>query len=191
MAQKELGDFTAQAEAYCHARPGYPEALLDQLIAHVGVKAGDPVADIGAGTGLFTQMLAALGFIISAIEPNEAMRARAPRLSNTVWLNGTFEATSLPPGSQQWVTSAQAFHWAILLKLCQRCGEFCGQAVVSPFFGTTGKMNAARFCNGPKRPSSVALGIFTKLIGINGTGKKCSSRPAILKRLYYIKRNMW
>jgi SAM-dependent methyltransferase len=106
-----LGDFTVQARTYA-ARPAYPEALLDRLIAHAGVSAGDHVADIGAGTGIFTAQLAARGLVVDAIEPNPAMRAGAAVDPSVRWESGTFEATGLAPASVRWVTAAQAFHWA-------------------------------------------------------------------------------
>jgi SAM-dependent methyltransferase len=106
-----LGDFTQQAEAYVRSRPGYPEALLDRLIEHVGVKVGDPVADIGAGTGIFTRQLTARGFDVVAVEPNKTMRAVAAD-DDARWVRGSFEKTSLDNGSQRWIVAAQAFHWA-------------------------------------------------------------------------------
>lgn len=106
-----LGDFAPQAKAYA-ARPGYPEALVDLVASRAGVKAGDRVADLGAGTGIFTRHLAARGFVVDAIEPNPAMRAEAPALHDVHWHEGTFEQTSLRSSSVRWVTAAQAFHWA-------------------------------------------------------------------------------
>jgi ubiquinone/menaquinone biosynthesis C-methylase UbiE len=106
-----LGDFAPQATAY-GARPGYPEALVDLCVTRAGVVAGDRVADIGAGTGIFTQHLAARGLVVDAVEPNAAMRAQAPATSGVRWLEGSFEHTGLPGASVTWVTAAQAFHWA-------------------------------------------------------------------------------
>lgn len=106
------GDFTPQAPTYAASRPTYPEALLDELIAHVQVRPGEAVADIGAGTGLFTQALARRGFAVTAIEPNAAMREHAPPMPGVRWVDGTFETTTLDDRSQRWVTAAQAFHWA-------------------------------------------------------------------------------
>lgn len=106
-----LGDFAPQAKAYA-ARPGYPDALVDLVARRAGVSAGDRVADIGAGTGKFTQQLADRGFIVDAVEPNAAMRAEAPAIANVTWHGGSFEATGLPAASVRWVTAAQAFHWA-------------------------------------------------------------------------------
>ena len=107
-----LGDFSAQADAYARARPTYPVELIDRLVAHVGVKPGDAVADLGAGTGIFTELLAARGFKVTAVEPNEPMRRQAKPLANATWTSGTFEATGLTAASQHWAVAAQAFHWA-------------------------------------------------------------------------------
>lgn len=106
------GDFAPQADAYARARPGYPAELLDRLVEVAGVAPGDPVADVGAGTGIFTADLAARGFAVTAIEPSAAMRAKAPSLAGVVWRDGTWEATGLATASQRWLVGAQAFHWA-------------------------------------------------------------------------------
>jgi ubiquinone/menaquinone biosynthesis C-methylase UbiE len=106
-----LGDFAPQAQAYA-ARPGYPAAALDRMIARAGVQPGDRVADLGAGTGIFTMLLAARGFVVDAIDPSDAMRAQAPSHPAVTWRAGSFEATGLPDASVRWVTAAQAFHWA-------------------------------------------------------------------------------
>jgi trans-aconitate methyltransferase len=108
----ESGDFTQQADAYARARPGYPPPIVERLCARVGVAPGDPVAEIGAGTGLFTALLAERHLRVTAIEPNAAMRDHAAAIPDVTWLDGTFEATGLDTGSQRWVVAAQAFHWA-------------------------------------------------------------------------------
>jgi len=111
-AGSKLGDFSNQAGAYSQSRPTYPGALVERLIAGSRARPGDAVADVGAGTGIFTALLAGRGFVITALEPNEPMRRAAPRLAGVAWHDGTFESTGLPSASQQWVTAAQAFHWA-------------------------------------------------------------------------------
>jgi len=104
------GDFTNQAAAY-RARPSYPPALVDLLVADAGLQNGDPVADLGAGTGIFTRELVARGFRVVALEPNERMRAQAD-LPGARWIDATFEETQLAKESQCWAVAAQAFHWA-------------------------------------------------------------------------------
>lgn len=107
-----LGDFTPQAAAYSRSRPGYPPALLDQLVELTQVRSGDAVVDLGAGTGIFTRLLVERGFDVTAIEPNAEMRRRAEPLDSARWVDGTFENTGLPSASQRWAVAAQAFHWA-------------------------------------------------------------------------------
>jgi len=106
-----VGDFTDQAGVYGRARPNYPKELIDLLIADAGLQVGDRVADLGAGTGIFTQELVKRGFAVTAVEPNERMRSEA-NLPSVVWIDGSFEATHLPDESQDWAVAAQAFHWA-------------------------------------------------------------------------------
>src|SRR5687768_14073114 len=107
-----LGDFSQQAGPYKEARPSYPPELLDMLIQQIGIEPGDPVADVGAGTGIFTRLLLERGFRVTAIEPNEKMQREAGEMPGVRWIQGTFEQTSLPNNSQRWAVAAQAFHWA-------------------------------------------------------------------------------
>jgi SAM-dependent methyltransferase len=73
------------------------------------------VADVGAGTGIFTASLLATGARVSAVEPNAPMRqALVASLGEHARLTvhaGSAEATGLPAGSVDLVTAAQAFHW--------------------------------------------------------------------------------
>jgi SAM-dependent methyltransferase len=112
------GDFTRQAEAYARARPGYPPELVGALAACAGVGRGARVCEIGAGTGMFTELLSELGLAVTALEPNAAMRARAAALPGVTWRDGTFEDTRLASASQDWVVAAQAFHWADPERAC-------------------------------------------------------------------------
>ena len=104
--------FGSLAQVYHRARPGYPEALLDYLLPRVRIASGDAVADIGAGTGRLTEMLARRGLAVTAVEPLAAMRNQAHCIEGVRWSHGTFERTGLESQSQKWVVSAQAFHWA-------------------------------------------------------------------------------
>jgi ubiquinone/menaquinone biosynthesis C-methylase UbiE len=85
--------------------------MLDLLIGHVGVRAGDAVAEVGAGTGIFTRHLAERGLSVTAIEPSRAMRATAVDLDGVTWSPGSGEQTGLDNASQRWLVAAQSFHW--------------------------------------------------------------------------------
>jgi SAM-dependent methyltransferase len=66
--------FGAVAEAYERFRPGYPQELVDLVLAY----AEQPVRtalEIGAGTGKATRMFAQRGISITATEPDGAMLA--------------------------------------------------------------------------------------------------------------------
>ena len=99
--------FSDRVEAYTRYRPGYPEALVDAL----GL-GGLDVADVGAGTGVFTALLAPRAGRVVALEPNTPMREALQRaLPGVQALPGRAEATGLPDASVDVLTCAQAFHW--------------------------------------------------------------------------------
>ena len=101
--------FTGKAEDYARFRPSYPEAAVDWLRERTS---GGAVADIGAGTGIFTRLLLRRFAPVCAVEPNAAMRAAFRRfLPGTPCLDGSGEHTGLPGSSVELVTVAQAFHW--------------------------------------------------------------------------------
>ncbi len=109
------GDFTSLAQAYRH-RPGYHPGILETLTAPLARRGLDRVrvADVGAGSGKLTEQLLGLGLRVTAVEPNDAMRAegvRATRGLPVSWVKGTGESTGLPDASMAWLTMASAFHW--------------------------------------------------------------------------------
>ena len=68
-------------------------------------------ADVGAGTGISTALLAARGCRVFALEPNRAMRDAARPDPLVTWSDAVAETTGLPPGSVGLVLCAQSFHW--------------------------------------------------------------------------------
>jgi hypothetical protein len=48
-------------------------AILDHLLAEFGIRAGDPVLELGAGTGRYTAMLLARGLRVTVLEPDPAL----------------------------------------------------------------------------------------------------------------------
>lgn len=106
------GGFSAGAETYARGRPDYPAALATWLRDALHLGPGRSVADLGAGTGKFTRLLAGTGADVTAIEPVDAMRARlAASLPGVTALPGSAEAMPLAEGSLDALVCAQAFHW--------------------------------------------------------------------------------
>ena len=100
------------ASAYARARPGFPWAALDWIVATVPLPGGSPVVELGAGTGLLTRLLAARGLRIMAVEPSDAMRAQLVRtVPQVAVVEGTAEQIPLPADSAAAVVAANAFHW--------------------------------------------------------------------------------
>jgi ubiquinone/menaquinone biosynthesis C-methylase UbiE len=120
--------FTGKAHAYANARPGYPGEAMEYI--KTLAPAGTIFADIGAGTGKFTELLARNGYEIYAVEPNADMREQlsvtlAP-YPNTKIVDGTAEATTLPDNSIDVITCAQALHWFdpdVFRVECRRIGK--------------------------------------------------------------------
>lgn len=107
--------FTNRVANYAAYRPKYPAAVLEFMRAKLGLSASAVVADVGAGTGILTEMLLGEGCTVFAVEPNEAMRAAAEQslgeFPNFKSVNATAEATTLDVRSVDIITVAQAFHW--------------------------------------------------------------------------------
>ncbi len=113
MNQKK-SPFAAKACAYAKGRPGYPQEAL-AFLKQKGIGSGAKVADIGAGTGLFSQALLTTGAEVFAVEPDDAMRAKAvDSLSRFPLFHavcGAAEKIPLPDCSMDFISAAQAFHW--------------------------------------------------------------------------------
>lgn len=107
--------FSDRVENYIRYRPGYPPEVLDVLRSECGLHSGHVVADIASGTGAFTRLLLENGNQVFAVEPNAEMREAGARLLESykrlTCVAGTAEETSLPSGSVDFVTAAQAAHW--------------------------------------------------------------------------------
>jgi SAM-dependent methyltransferase len=101
--------FTATADAYQKWRPGYPDAYVRWIQRLVK---GRRCIDLGSGTGILSRQLAAAGFAVTGVEPNQAMRAAAVAAGGgPIYVDGHAEATGLPDGSADLVVAGQAFHW--------------------------------------------------------------------------------
>jgi ubiquinone/menaquinone biosynthesis C-methylase UbiE len=108
---------------YARFRPGYAPHVATAILRYVGRDAASiDAADVGAGTGIWTRMLAARGLhSVVAVEPNDDMRGQGietSRGTGIVWHKGSAEATGLPDGSVDLVTMASSLHWADFDKAC-------------------------------------------------------------------------
>jgi SAM-dependent methyltransferase len=99
--------FGADAERYDRARPGYPGALVERIVAE---SPGPDVLDVGCGTGIAARQFRAVGCRVLGVDPDARM-ADLARLSGLEVEVTTFEAWA-PAGREfDAVIAAQAWHW--------------------------------------------------------------------------------
>jgi SAM-dependent methyltransferase len=117
--------FTGKAGLYAAARPSYSTALFDFLYEEAGMTEASIIADIGSGTGIFSQALLERGSTVYSVEPNADMRQTAEIKLNAYAhfhsVNGTAEHTALLVGTADFITVAQAFHWFDAVKFKSEC----------------------------------------------------------------------
>lgn len=107
MDNREL--FSGKSVDYAACRPSYPAAAIDFLYEKTHAES---VADIGAGSGIFTACLQKRFKHIIAVEPNGSMRNEFMKILPEIPCTaGCAEAALLPENSVQLITAAQAFHW--------------------------------------------------------------------------------
>lgn len=103
--------FSDRVADYVRYRPSYPAEAIDAVLAGLGDPHKLTAADIGAGTGISSRLLADRGVQVWALEPNAEMRAAAAPHGRVQWAAAAAEATGLATGSVDLVVCAQAFHW--------------------------------------------------------------------------------
>jgi len=106
-------NYSALARPYLK-RPDYSEGGLDAMLAIAKTPAGATLCDIGAGLGHLTVPLARRGFTLTAVEPNDEMRAlgveRTREMSNVSWCKGTGEATGCDSDAFDFVSFGSSFN---------------------------------------------------------------------------------
>lgn len=106
-------DYTALADAYLK-RPDYSDAAVDAMVRISRAPESGLVCDVGAGVAHLTLKLAARGFRVVAVEPNDAMREngmmRTRGWANVTWTEGVGEATRQAAESFDLVTFGSSFN---------------------------------------------------------------------------------
>lgn len=106
--------FGRVAELYDRARPSYPAAAIDALLAYGGLGPGSRIVEVGAGTGKATVLLAARGLEVLALEPSAEMaavaRVNCGRYAGVAIVESDLECWA-PPERFSALVSVQAWHW--------------------------------------------------------------------------------
>ena len=116
MRQDSGGRFRTAVTYYDRYRLDYPQRLLARLRELAGLKPGDPVLDLGAGTGMLAIGFAKLGMTVTAMDPEPDMlaaaagRAKAAGVAVDLAAGGSAD---LRPGMGPYrlVTIGRSFHW--------------------------------------------------------------------------------
>ncbi|MCP5027350.1 MAG: class I SAM-dependent methyltransferase [Actinomycetia bacterium] len=108
--------FGEVAELYHRVRPRPPAELVADLVEVAGLSGGDPVLELGAGTGLATERFLAAGLAVTALEPSPDMAAvcverLGPEPGFRLVADGFEAAAGLEPESFAALIAVQAWHW--------------------------------------------------------------------------------
>lgn len=119
MKQISHGDFTSLADDYAKYRPAYSPFIADMAMAML--PKNPQIADIGAGTGIWGNMLAERGANVAAVEPNDAMRRKGEEQKGKIarWVAADAENTTLQGAAYDLVCMASSFHWPDFHKAIQ------------------------------------------------------------------------
>ena len=107
--------FNISAEWYDRIRPGYPEALTDDVISLSAIPAGGRILEIGCGTGKATEMFASRGYAMVCLDIGADLAAVAVKKfresTNIQIVVSSFEEWE--PGGRLFdlVMAATSFHW--------------------------------------------------------------------------------
>lgn len=115
MDKKRSETFDEVAQLYDLARPSYPAALVEDVIALAGLSSSATILEIGSGTGKATILFAKKGYAIHCLEPGRNLAAVAAKNLRTypqiVIETVSFEDWQLQEAAFDLVMCAQAFHW--------------------------------------------------------------------------------
>ncbi len=99
--------FGADAERYDRARPSYPAALVERILA---ASPGRDVLDVGCGTGIVARLFQAAGCTVLGVDPDERMAGFARERGLEVEV-AKFEDWDPAGRVFDAVIAGQAWHW--------------------------------------------------------------------------------
>lgn len=105
--QQWAESFGSDAERYDRARPRYPQAMVERIVAE---SPGLDVLDVGCGTGIAARQFQASGARVLGVEPDARMADFARRSGVEVEV-ATFEAWDPAGRAFDAVVSGQTWHW--------------------------------------------------------------------------------
>ena len=99
--------FGSDAERYDRARPRYPDAMVERILA---ASPGPDVLDVGCGTGIEARQFQAAGCMVLGVEPDPRMADFARRTGVEVEV-ATFETWESAGREFDAVIAGTAWHW--------------------------------------------------------------------------------
>lgn len=84
--------------------------IVNNLKGLLELPEGATILDVGAGTGNYTNALAASGYQLKAVEPSDVMQRQMVPHSGVEWFTGTAASIPLPDASVDGVISILAVH---------------------------------------------------------------------------------
>ena len=99
--------FGSDPERYDRARPRYPEALIERIVA---AAPGRVILDVGVGTGIVARQLQAAGCTVLGVDPDARMAEFAQHSGVDVEVS-TFEAWEAAGRTFDMVVCGESWHW--------------------------------------------------------------------------------
>ncbi len=107
--------FDGIAEEYDAVRPGYPPALVADVLRRAALPPDASLLEVGSGPGNATRQFAPAGHPITCVEPGMQLAALAAsnleQYPNVRIENARFEDWPIREGEFHLVYAAQSFHW--------------------------------------------------------------------------------
>ena len=107
--------FDTVADTYAKLRPGYVDALYQDVFAYCPLDGASRAVEVGIGGGQATEPILRTGCSVTAVEPGEHFcalcREKFAAYPGFDVITGKFEDVTFPDNSCDLVYSASAFHW--------------------------------------------------------------------------------